>query len=42
MYRYLEERRETIRSYVQSKNSWNIVAEMTRRVYLKLEGQIQA
>jgi glycosyltransferase involved in cell wall biosynthesis len=42
MYKSLDNRREDIQNYARSKYSWEIVSQMTRKVYLDLEGQIQA
>jgi D-inositol-3-phosphate glycosyltransferase len=36
LYRDLEHRRQEIRDYALSEHSWNVVADLTRNVYLRL------
>lgn len=39
LYKRLGERRQEIRDYANSRNSWNVVGELTRDVYLNLLGR---
>jgi D-inositol-3-phosphate glycosyltransferase len=39
LYKRLDERRQEIRDHANSRNSWDVVGEMTRDVYLNLSGR---
>jgi glycosyltransferase involved in cell wall biosynthesis len=39
LYKRLDDRRQEIRDYANSRNSWDVVGEITRDVYLSLSGK---